>query len=124
MLEAKQGTIINVSSLADVNASIMGGMVYGTAKAAVINFTEFLNNVELNNTGIRASVVIPARLIPQSSTTGQSLLPEKHAPEWVAVQDAAEAITLIASLPDRANIPELIIRPTMQRDASETLLFP
>ena len=124
MLEAKQGTIINVSSLAGVNASIMGGMVYGTAKAAVINFTEFLNNVELKNTGIRASVVIPGEVDTPVLDNRPVPPPREARAGMVAVQDAAEAITLIASLPDRANIPELIIRPTMQRDALETLLFP
>ena len=102
----------------------MGGMVYGTAKAAVINFTEFLNNVELMNTGVRASVVIPGEVDTPVLDNRPVPPPKEARAGMVAVQDAAEAITLIASLPDRANIPELIIRPTMQRDASETLLFP
>ena len=36
----------------------------------------------------------------------------------VTAEDAAEAIFLIANLPQRACIPELIIRPTYQRDTS------
>ena len=42
----------------------------------------------------------------------------------VGADEAAEAITLIASLPARTNIPQLIIRPTMQRETSETVEFP
>ena len=61
MLERKEGTIINVSSLAGVNASLLAGMAYSAAKAAVINFTAFLNT-ELKNTGIRSSVVIPGEV--------------------------------------------------------------
>ena len=48
MREAGQGTIINVSSMAGVNASPLAGMSYSAAKAAVINFTAFLNT-ELRN---------------------------------------------------------------------------
>ena len=34
----------------------------------------------------------------------------------VTAEDTAEAITLIAALPQRTHIPELVIRPTFQRD--------
>jgi hypothetical protein len=37
----------------------------------------------------------------------------------VTVEDAAEAITLIARLDGRTNIPALIIKPTYQRDSSK-----
>ena len=61
MREAKEGTIINVSSLAGVSPGLLAGMAYGAAKAAVNNFTAFLNS-EYRNTGIRASVVIPGEV--------------------------------------------------------------
>ena len=61
MLEAGEGTIINVSSLAGSNPGLIGGMVYSAAKAAVINFTGFLN-AEFRHTGVRASVVIPGEI--------------------------------------------------------------
>ena len=118
MLEAKQGTIINVSSLAGVTAGPFSGSVYGPTKAAIINFTEFLN-VDLKNTGIRASVVIPGevdtpilskRLIPPSDDSRAIM---------VDVEETSAAINLIASLPQRTNIPSLVIRPTVQRDLSK-----
>ena len=37
----------------------------------------------------------------------------------VTAEDTAEAITLIARLPQRAAIPELVIRPTWLRDTSK-----
>ena len=39
-------------------------------------------------------------------------------------EDVAEAIALIARLPQRAAIPELTIRPTMLRDITEASRFP
>ena len=64
MLSAEEGTIINVASIAGLSPSNLGGMIYSAVKAAVINFTGFLND-DLKNTGIRASVVIPGEVDTQ-----------------------------------------------------------
>ena len=117
MLERKEGTIINVSSLAGVNASLLAGMAYSAAKAAVINFTAFLNT-ELKNSGIRSSVVIPGE-VDTPIMDNRPIVPSDDARStMVTADDAAQAILLIASLPQGACIPELIIRPTYQRDTS------
>ena len=93
---------------------------YGPAKAAVNNFTEYINS-EFKNTGIRASVVIPGEV-------ATPILDQRYVPpsaearkRMVDVQETAEAICLIASLPSRTNIPELVIRPTWQRDMSDEI---
>ncbi len=120
MVEAKQGTIINVSSMAGVSASPLAGMSYSAAKAAVINFTEFLN-AEYRNSGIRASVVIPGE-VDTPILDGRPVVPDAKAREtMVTADDTAEAIALIARLPQRAAIPELIIRPTWLRDVSSEM---
>ncbi len=117
MLESGRGTIINVSSLAGVVPAVMGGMAYSAAKAAVINFTEFINT-EFTNTGIRASVVIPGEVDTPILDT-RPVVPSREARQtMVTAGDAAEAITLIASLPQRSAIPHLVIRPTILRDNS------
>ena len=117
MKSAGSGTIINVSSMAGVSASPLAGMSYSAAKAAVINFTAFLN-AELRNTGIRASVVIPGE-VDTPILDGRPVVPDAQARRtMVTAEDTAEAITLIARLPQRAAIPELIIRPTWLRDTS------
>ena len=117
MKKAGRGTIINVSSMAGVSASPLAGMSYSAAKAAVINFTAFLN-AELRNTGIRASVVIPGE-VDTPILDGRPVVPDAQARQtMVTAEDTAEAITLIARLPQRAAIPELIIRPTWLRDTS------
>ena len=115
MLEAGQGTIINVSSMAGVVPGLMGGMIYSAAKAAVINFTEFINT-EFKNTGIRASVVIPGEVDTPVLDT-RPVVPSAEAREtMVTAGDAAEAVTLIAGLPQRSAIPHLVIRPTILRE--------
>jgi NADP-dependent 3-hydroxy acid dehydrogenase YdfG len=123
MLEAGEGMVINVASLAGVHTSYLGGMVYSTVKAAVIHFTRFLT-FELTNTGVRASVLIPGevdtpimdnRPIPPTSNDRTTM---------VGIDECADALTMMAGMPQRSNISELIIRPTMQRPALETADFP
>ncbi|AWT60959.1 MAG: putative oxidoreductase [Candidatus Moanabacter tarae] len=120
MLEAREGTIINVSSIAALTPGPLSGAAYSAAKAAIINFTNFIN-ADLPNTGIRASVIIPGevttpildkRPFPPSSEARQQM---------VDVQETSATICHIANLPIRTNIPELIIRPTIQRDMSEEI---
>lgn len=115
MLKAKSGTIINISSLAAVTPGPFSGFAYGAAKAGVINFTEFLNN-DLRNTGIRASVIIPGE-VATPILDNRPIPPDDDARTMmVDVVETSEAILLIATLPPRSNIPELVIRPTMHRD--------
>ena len=115
MLKAKSGTIINISSLAAVTPGPFSGFAYGAAKSGVINFTEFLNN-DLRNTGIRASVIIPGE-VATPILDKRPIPPDVNArTTMVDVAETSAAILLIATLPQRSNIPELVIRPTMHRD--------
>ncbi len=115
MLKAKSGTIINISSLAAVTPGPFSGFAYGAAKAAIINFTEFLN-ADLRNTGIRASVVVPGE-VATPILDKRPIPPDADArATMVDVDETSAAILLIAALPQRSNIPELVIRPTMHRN--------
>jgi len=117
MLEAKEGTIINVSSLAGVTPGMLGGMIYSAAKAAVINFTTYLNS-EFKNTGIRSSVVIPGEVDTPILQT-RALVPGlQERANMMRSEDIAEAILLAASLPLRTVIEEMSIMPTRLRDTS------
>ena len=117
MLSAEEGTIINVASIAGLSPSNLGGMIYSAVKAAVINFTGFLND-DLKNTGIRASVVIPGE-VDTPILDNRPIPPDENArAKMVTAEDTAEAISMIARLPLRTNIPELQIRPTFVRDNS------
>ena len=117
MLSAEEGTIINVASIAGLSPSNLGGMIYSAVKAAVINFTGFLND-DLKNTGIRASVVIPGE-VDTPILDNRPIPPDENArAKMVTAEDTAEAISMIARLPLRTNIPELQIRPTFIRDNS------
>ena len=121
MLEARRGTIINVSSLAAVTPGPFSGLAYGPAKAAVINFTQFINE-DLKNTGIRASVIIPGEVDTPILDLRPIPPPDEARAMMVDVAETSAAIYLIATLPQRTNIPELVIRPTMHRNLSDEIV--
>ena len=117
MLAAKEGTIINVSSMAGVLGSQLGGVAYSAAKAGVINFTKYLN-AEFKNSGIRASVIIPGE-VDTPILKNRPVNPTAEARATMATaEDVARAIVLVADLPQRTLIPELTIHPTYLRDTS------
>ncbi len=118
MLEAKSGTIINISSLAAITPGPLAGYAYGAAKAGIINFTEFLNN-DLMNTGIRASVIIPGEVATPILDNRPNPPDAEARTKMVDVAETTAAILLIATLPPRTNIPKLTIRPTEHRDMVE-----
>ena len=121
MLEAKSGTIINISSLAAVTPGPFSGFAYGAAKAGVRNFTEFLN-ADLRNTGIRASAIVPGE-VATPILDKRPIPPDKAAREtMVDVAETSAAIIFIATLPPRSNIPELVIRPTMHRNTTDEVV--
>lgn len=118
MLKARQGTVINVSSGASLHPGLLGGMIYGAAKAGVNNFTEFVNS-EFSNSGVRACVVIPGEVDTPALIRNRPVPLPRSAKEMILKpEDMAEAIALIAGMPQRAHIQELVIRPTMRRDTS------
>ncbi len=120
MLARKRGTIITVSSLAAVNANLLGGAAYGAAKAAVRNFMGFLHNTHRNE-GIRAMTILPGEVdTPILDSRPRPPTAEERG-RMLAPQDVARAILLCASLPAGAMIPELHICPTFQRDIATDL---
>lgn len=123
MLQAGDGLIVNVASMAGVHTSYLGGMIYSAVKAGVIHFTRFLN-FELTNTGVRASVLIPGevdtpimdnRPIPPTADDRTTM---------IGVNECVEALLTIIGLPKRSTISELILKPTIMRNAVETAQFP
>jgi NAD(P)-dependent dehydrogenase (short-subunit alcohol dehydrogenase family) len=118
MRERGQGTIINVSSMAAKRSSLLSGPAYGAAKAGLNSFSESLNVAERAN-GIRSCTVCPGEV----ATPIMKLRPYPPSDEAMATmlqpEDVAEAALLVAALPQRAAIDEILIRPTVLRDVTE-----
>jgi len=118
MLSRREGTIVNVSSLAAYTPGPLSGPAYGAAKAGLVNFNRYLNN-ELRNTGVRACCISPGE-IDTPILDKRPIPPSKAArATMLGADDVADAIVLAVTLPQRALVEEIAIRPTMARDRSK-----
>jgi NADP-dependent 3-hydroxy acid dehydrogenase YdfG len=115
------GDIINISSTAGRRAA--GVFVpYSTSKFGLTGLTEGLRQ-EVGGAGIRVSIVEPGAT--QTEVAGGISDPAmraamtQHVAKEGAMQpsDIAEAIVFIASLPARANVSQILIRPTIDTAA-------
>jgi 3-oxoacyl-[acyl-carrier protein] reductase len=108
MRTAKQGTIVNVSSLAG-RSGFAGGTAYCASKHAVLGFSRALM-MEVRKDGVRVITICPGSvdtpLIRNQSTLTPNLEKILHA------DDIAETILGALRLPHRATVSELDIRPS------------
>jgi NADP-dependent 3-hydroxy acid dehydrogenase YdfG len=111
------GDIINISSTAGRRAAGLFAS-YATSKHGVNGFTESIRQ-ELGGDNIRVSVVEPGATEtdiadsvsdPQWATMMKAYVSKEGA---MKASDVADAILFILSLPRRANVSQILIRPTI-----------
>jgi 3-oxoacyl-[acyl-carrier protein] reductase len=107
MIERKQGSIINISSLAGKNAFATGAM-YAATKHALMGFTASMF-LEVREYNIRVASICPGS-VNTEFFDGLSMKPNKE--KILQVEDIAEAVAAVLKLPIRALISEIEIRPT------------
>ena len=110
------GDIVNISSTAGRRAAGLFGS-YATSKHAVNGFTESIRQ-ELGGDNIRVCVVEPGatetEIAASISDPQWSAAIQQHVTKAGAMQaaDIADAIIFILTLPRRANVSQILIRPT------------
>jgi 3-oxoacyl-[acyl-carrier protein] reductase len=108
MRRRREGTIVNVASLAGRNG-FAGGTAYSASKHAVLGFGRSLM-LELRKEGIRVITVCPGS-VDTGMLRDQPML--KSDPNRILrPEDVADTILHTVQLPDRALVSELDIRPT------------
>lgn len=108
MRRRREGTIVNVASLAGRNG-FAGGTAYSASKHAVLGFGRSLM-LELRKEGIRVITVCPGS-VDTGMLRDQPML--KSDPDRILrAEDVADTILHTVQLPDRALVSELDIRPT------------
>ena len=114
MRAQQDGLIVNVSSWAGRFPSALTGPAYNATKRAVIALTESINMEECGR-GIRASSILPGEVAtPILDKRPVPPSPERRA-RMAQAEDLGQAILLIATMPPRTCINELIITPTLNR---------
>lgn len=108
------GTIVNVSSNAGRQASVLSGVAYSAAKAGVISLNSSINLEEWQH-GIRACVVEPGEVDTPIVMARPTPPTEEHRAAMLQPEDVADTIVFVCSLPPRASIEEVLIRPRIRR---------
>jgi NADP-dependent 3-hydroxy acid dehydrogenase YdfG len=107
------GLIVNVSSIAGMRTYELSGTAYTTSKFAM-NALGSAVAAEYRESGIRVTNLCPGEVL----TPIMKLRPVQPSAEHLATicqpEDVAECVMLVACLNKRANIPELVIKPTKQ----------
>lgn len=106
MMKQRRGNIVNIASLAGKN-SFAGGAVYSASKWGLIGFSRSLM-LEVRDHNIRVITIAPG-----SVNTGFGSK-ERNEMNIIQSEDVAETVRYAVSMPDRVNVSEIDIRPTIK----------
>ena len=107
LIEAGQGDIVNISSLASKNP-LPNGAAYAASKWGLNGLTVSVAE-ELRKHNVRVSLVCPG-----STNTDLSPHEGKDASKMLQPEDVAECVALIVTQPARAFTSEIHLRPTQK----------
>jgi NAD(P)-dependent dehydrogenase (short-subunit alcohol dehydrogenase family) len=116
MRQRQSGLIINISSISGLRASRLGGVAYCASKFAMAGLGTAVSLEEAKN-GIRVSNVFPGEVDTPILDERPTPVTPEHRARILKPEDVAAAVLMIAGLPPRAHIPELVIKPTLQEFA-------
>jgi len=123
MRAAGRGTIIAISSMAGVRASLLSGPAYSAAKAGLNSFVESINLAE-RRYGIRACAICPGEVDTPILEQRPVVPPPEARATMLQPEDVAAVALLAATLPDRAAVELIVLRPTQLRDVTTELRAP
>jgi NADP-dependent 3-hydroxy acid dehydrogenase YdfG len=112
MRQRRNGLVIQICSISGLRASTLGGVGYSASKFGQAALGICIGREEGAN-GIRSSVIYPgevetpildARPVPVATERREVILQP---------EDVAAAVRFLAELHPRANVPELVIKPTV-----------
>jgi NAD(P)-dependent dehydrogenase (short-subunit alcohol dehydrogenase family) len=110
MREQKSGMVINIISEAGRQASPKSGPGYVISKFGMVGLTQAINAEERPN-GIRACAILPGDIDTPLLDKRPSPPPPEARLKMLQPEDVAECVLFCASLPERAVVEELLLRP-------------
>jgi NADP-dependent 3-hydroxy acid dehydrogenase YdfG len=113
MRERQDGLIINISSVAGLRASMLGGVAYSASKFAMTALGTCVGLEERNN-GIRVTNVYPGEVETPILDARPVPVSAEHRARILQPEDIAAMVVAIAQLPPRAHVPDIVVKPTTQ----------
>ena len=114
MRPQRSGTIINLVSMAGKAAGPLGGVAYSASKFGQAALTQSVNSEE-KQFGIRACSIFPGEVATPIMENRPVKPPAEALVTMLQPEDVAEAVVMVAALPMRAHVEEIMIKPTVQR---------
>ncbi len=113
MRERRDGVIINISSVAGLRAGKLGGVAYNASKFAMSALGTTVGEEEKDN-GIRVTTVYPGEVETPILDDRPVPVSAEHRAKILQPEDIADAVLMVACLPPRARVPDLVVIPTTQ----------
>lgn len=113
MRARRDGLIVNINSIAGIRASQLGGVAYSASKFA---FTSLGQTVALEEKdyNIRVTNIYPGEVETPILDHRPVPVTSEHRARILQPEDVAAVVVTIAQLPPRANVSEVVIKPTSQ----------
>jgi NADP-dependent 3-hydroxy acid dehydrogenase YdfG len=113
MRRRKDGIIVNVSSVVGKRANPLGGAGYNAAKFGMTALGLTLS-VEEKDNNIRITNIYPGEVDTPLLNNRPQAVTAEHRARVLQPEDVAAAVMFVCTLPVRAHVPELVIKPTWQ----------
>ena len=112
MRERKKGLVIQVCSISGVRASLLGGVGYSASKFGQAALGIGIGR-EVRELGIRSTVIYPGEVNTPILDNRPVKVSDERKAAILQPEDVAAAVRFLVDLPERANVPELVITPTV-----------
>lgn len=113
MRRRKDGLIININSTSGLRPGLLGGVAYNAGKFAVTALTHSVAQ-EVKDEGIRLTNLCPGEVDTPILEQRPTPVSDEHRARILQAEDIAAVALTIANLPPRANVVEVILKPTTQ----------
>ena len=113
MRTRRDGLIINMDSISGLRASVLGGVAYCASKFAMTALGIAVALEEGRN-GIRVTSICPGEVDTPLLEGRPTPVSSEHRAKILQPEDVAAAALMVACLPARAHVHELVIKPTWQ----------
>lgn len=114
MRERRDGLIVNISSISGIRATLLGGVGYSASKFAMAALGTTVSLEDGKQYNVRVTTVYPGEVETPILERRPVPVTAEHRARILQPEDVGAAVLMIACLPPRAHIPELIIKPTSQ----------
>src|SRR4051794_22022885 len=111
MMERRKGLVIQICSISGVRASLLGGVGYSASKFGQAALGIGLGR-EVHGMGIRSTVIYPGEVNTPILDNRPVPVSDERKAAILQPEDVAAAVSFLVNLPERANVPEMVITPT------------